>query len=177
MPIQRDYHNDTTQRERREQLDNERKVQRENDTYFSRATASVGQELGPQHRKMARQQIVGTPSYSVPRIPSGPWSAGGQPQYEPEPLGYDINHVDIGNPPEQNSHSAFPVECDEATTGTGMREPIPVVATDPRASSAHPSGDVSAPTEACPPFVGEPGRNAQAQGVPSSSSIKAMRRL
>jgi hypothetical protein len=87
-----DYHNETSQSERRATL--------QNDTYLSRAAGNIGAELGGRFQHLARgqQQVVGTAPSPYPKIP-GYW-AEADSSVEPS-LGMDINAMEpIGGPPE-----------------------------------------------------------------------------
>jgi hypothetical protein len=94
-------------------LDNDRQ-QRENDTFFSRATASVGEELGPQHKKMAKQQFVGSPSYQLSRLPAEHWSNIRPELLGPgEPLGWTEWTTPWNDP---NNPSNWPTETPAEAT-------------------------------------------------------------
>jgi hypothetical protein len=103
--INKQFHNDATQRERRQVLDNERTVKRENDCYMSRAEASVGEELGGRFKRYTPYSVEPVPQY--PRLPSGPWAANeAGDELDPAP--------DIGYP--QTDAASLPVNASVAPT-------------------------------------------------------------
>jgi hypothetical protein len=134
--INKQFHNDTDQRTRRQVLDNERKVQRENDTYHSRAQASVGEELGGRFKRYTPYSVAPVPQY--PRIASGPWAANeGGTEMEPFPV--DINAVDIGYPP---TASFTPAAVDGEAAAAEPAGVVDAAAADP---SPDPSGPARSP--------------------------------
>jgi hypothetical protein len=84
------YDNEATQAERRAVL--------KNDTYFSRAQATIGDELGGRFKPLSKTVVVGVPQ--VPRQPpNSVWSGDVVPP-EP-PLGYSVHDmVPTGTPSE-----------------------------------------------------------------------------
>jgi hypothetical protein len=82
---------DITQKERREILENDRKVRA---TYFSQAQANMDDERGGRYATLNKPSVTGSsPSVMVPQQPANSfWSCDPVP---PEmPLGYDINAME-----------------------------------------------------------------------------------
>jgi hypothetical protein len=79
------------QRERREVIENDRRLRQPEgkpDTYFSRALADAGLELGGRFGALAKPVVTGTAPY--PMLPaSSPWSVDPVPT-EP-PLGFSVD--------------------------------------------------------------------------------------
>jgi hypothetical protein len=158
-----DYHNDTDQKTRKAVV--------KNDTYMSRAAASVGEELGGRFKRHVPYDVKPVPQY--PRLTSGPWSCDDGQGPEP-PIGYDISAApDIGYQETPADHSPVEAGVEAPTsasgrTGVGVETPPPLSPTkgDPATASNLPASDVV-----------ETGRHDQAQVVPSFSSAKPIRRL
>jgi len=90
-----EYHNETSQRERREAL--------RNDTYLSRAQGNADSPVGGRYAKELATQVVGVPRY--PMLPStSPWShdaTGDEPS-----LGYSIDEAPVVGEPHELGGSA-----------------------------------------------------------------------
>jgi hypothetical protein len=79
------FHNDTSQAERRRILQLEQAS-----TYLERAR--VAEQLDSERYK---SEVTGTkPNVDVPAIPSGPWSAGYWQDGPEPPLGYSVNDLE-----------------------------------------------------------------------------------
>jgi|SRR6516165_7983731 hypothetical protein len=83
------FHNESSQAERRAMLKQDRAS-----TFFARAMASMGEELG-RYSHLGKEQVVtgSKPVPQFPRIPSGPWSEP-CPSGTSPPLGYSVDAME-----------------------------------------------------------------------------------
>jgi hypothetical protein len=121
-----------TMREKKEVLKNETAFS----TYFSRAQAEIGDEMGGRFRQLAPAPVAGVPTY--PQLPSGsPWAADPVPALEP--LGYSINDLEAVGEPHELQQSVAELsgpsgDLERSSTASGVE-----AARDPLSDKAEPS--------------------------------------